>query len=170
MGWQARESPLGAMIYLYSEAFLALLTDEERALLHWRPAENTAYGDKAAFELAGSRHPLPLARLRGGSPYGEPCGLCGFAPPPRYSSNDTVPEWIRRFAAAGGYQPPLYVDAALLLDPPPAAFTVGDPREYVSLVLQPARWAQLGALGGKRRLRAIQGWDLGVVPPALVEP
>jgi hypothetical protein len=47
---------------------------------------------------------------------------------------------------------------------------VGDAREYLSLVLHPARWAALKAIRGKGRLRAIQGWDLGIVPPDLVEP
>ncbi|HYW13086.1 MAG TPA: hypothetical protein VE871_14095 [Longimicrobium sp.] len=168
-GWLAGESPLGGRICLYSERFLELLTDEERGLLHWRPAENTAYGDRAVFELTGSAHRLPLAQPRGGSPYLERCGDCGWEPPPHYSSNTTQPDWMMRFARAGGFLPPLYVAAADLPDPPPAAFTVGDARESLLLALHPARWAEIASLPNKRRLRGVQGWGLGVLPAELVE-
>ncbi len=168
-GWQARDTPLGTTLHLYSERFLELLTEEERALLHWRPAENTAYGEKAVFELAGSAHRVPLGRPRGGAPYLERCGDCGWEPPPHYSSSTTQPDWMMRFARAGGFLPPLYVAAADVPDPLPAAFTVGDARESLLLVLQPARWAEFTALRGKRRLRGVQGWDLGVLPAERVE-
>ena len=167
-GWLAGGPVDGAKVCLYSERFLALLTEEERGLLHWRPAENTAYGDAAVFELAGSAHRVPLVRPRG-APYVERCGDCGWEPPPHHSSNATQPEWMMRFARAGGFLPPLYVAAADLSDPPPAAFAVGDARESLLLALHPARWAEIAALRGKRRLRGVQGWDLGVLPPERVE-
>ncbi|HST62276.1 MAG TPA: hypothetical protein VLK84_26470 [Longimicrobium sp.] len=168
-GWLAGPSPFGARMCLYSERFLALLTDEERGLLHWRPAENTAFGDRAVFELAGSAHPVPLARPHGGAPYVERCGECGWEPPPHYSANTTHPDWMMRFARAGGFLPRLYVAAADLPDPPPAAFTVGDVRDSLLLALHPARWAEFVSLPDKRRLRGVQGWDLGVLPAERVE-
>lgn len=171
-GWMASGSPQGTIIQLFSESFIALLTDQERACLEWRPAVNTAYGKKTVFELAGSRWHLPLATLLGGAPYTPRCGLCGFAPPPRYSSVTTLPRWLNPDGDEHAWrgQPAHYVSAAEVPDPLPPCFTVGDWREWVSLVLPPERWAALLALGRAHRPRAIKAWDLAILPPELLDP
>lgn len=155
---------------------IGLLGGEDPAIwahaaeLEWRPAVNTAYGKKAVFELAGSRHHLPLATLRGGAPYTQPCGLCGFAPPPRYHSVTTLPAWLNPDGDERVHrgQPGLYVSAAELPDPLPPCFTVGSWREYVSLVLPPERWDAIRT--HKPPVRAIQPWDLAIIPPGLAGP
>ncbi|HEX8394157.1 MAG TPA: DUF433 domain-containing protein [Longimicrobium sp.] len=170
-GWSAAPEPLGAGLTLFSDTFLALLTDQEQALLQWRPAINTAYGKKQLFELAGSSVHLPLAKLKGGAPQDEPCPECGFIPPPSYHLPETLPDWLNpeRWVNVSNGQPGVYLSSADLPDPLPPVFTIGDWRQSVSLVLPAPRWAAIRALPAKRRPRAVTGRDVAVVPPELVE-
>ncbi len=133
----------GAMIQLWSEAFLALLTPDERRGLVLRPVVRKGRARKF-FELTGPAGP-PLVAVAGLKHNGWRCAHCGHR---------TWGYWLDGLAAHS------FIARSDLPTELPGIFTVGQPPE-VQLVATAARWK---TLVGRPGTRGLVSRPLGIAP------
>ncbi|HQR07655.1 MAG TPA: hypothetical protein PLN21_12580 [Gemmatales bacterium] len=130
------------MHYLYSDAFLELLTDEERGRLQFQPALNQQ-NKKKYFELIGPAGPA-LVGIRSKPVQGWKCSTCGH----RWFGY-----WSRDFSLN------MFVAKDDLPSPLPSMFTIGRLPD-IHLVATAERWSQLV---GKKGAKKIISTPIGVV-------
>lgn len=137
----------GAMIQLWSESFLDLLTSDERRALQLRPVVRPGRARKF-YELTGPAGP-PLVAVAGLQLNGWRCALCGHR---------TWGYWLDGLAAHS------FIARSDLPTELPGIFTVGQPPE-VQLVATAARWK---TMVGRPGTRGLVSRPLGVAPDHLV--
>jgi hypothetical protein len=132
----------------FSEAFLSLLTREERERFQWRPVRRPGRTRKAYLEMIAAPD-VPLVAVRGlDFPAPTPCRTCGQPPVPRHFGRDlTLHEFVCR---------------ADLPQPLPTCLTMGI-RHDCSLFFPRERWQQMVGRPGARGLVTN---DVGVADPA----
>jgi hypothetical protein len=133
-----------ATLYVFSEKFLALLSEEERQRLEFRPVIRSKKGRKQFFELIGPSGP-PEVAVRGLELGGWRCEVCDtrcFG----YWSKDSV---IHDFVARSDLPNPLR-----------EVFTIGV-QPNVHLCVTAERWAKMV---GQPGTRGIVSQLIGVVP------
>lgn len=148
-GW-VRASGLGNSIYLFSEHFLELLTDDERARLHLRQVARPPRSRRTFYELIGPSG-ISYVSVHGYDAEGLRCKSCGRATgsylhgtEPLFRDND-----IRSFVCRDDLPNPL-------LD----LFVVGGADEPILCVTR-ARWDQMRQ---SKSVTGILATRLGVVP------
>lgn len=170
-GVQIRAEPFGgAIILLFSEELIQLLSPEEQAVLQWRPTTCLSKGKKVMHELVGSSHhfvPEPLA----GAPE-DPrvvCEACGLSSIPSYESVTSMPTWLDPHAdGKNRLQPSYYLGSDVLSDPKPACFTFGDWRSGVAIALPEPRWRTISKHKAASGAGTV-GWPtVGIVHPAVL--
>ena len=139
----------GAMLYVFSERFLGLLSNDERERLEFRLVDRPPKSRKKFFELIGPSGP-PQVALVGREPRGWRCARCD-ARVFGYSNSPHVA--VTNFIARSD-----------LPDPLPQIFTIGT-QPNIELCATAERWA---GLVGKRGTRGLISRLLGVVPDAEV--
>lgn len=130
------------LLYIFSERFLDLLTNDERQRLHFQPVENVR-GRRRFFELVGPQGP-PYVAVSGLNPTGWRCQKCGFS----HWSYFVDGMYIRNFIAQTDLPGSL-----------PGIFTIGTLPD-IRLVVSKERWSELSAGNGTR---GILSHPLGVV-------
>ena len=166
---QLRERPKGPTYSLFSDRFLARLTDAERGCLTWRPVEvsNPTKTTRPLFELVAAAVHLAFVALRGGRPDRFSCAECGYESPPYYPLAALLPTWLNPTGAPGWRgQPSYFLGAGSLPEPLPALFSAGDARSGPVLVASDAlQWPKTGSPG----IKGIRRWPVGVVAPSLID-
>ncbi|MGD9722978.1 MAG: hypothetical protein AB7O59_21395 [Pirellulales bacterium] len=135
----------GAFLHVFSERFLAQLTDDERRLLQFRPIKASQKLRHPFFELAGPPG-LPTVALAGRTVTGWRCDACGARVFGYDHSADT--------------DIGLYVARRDLPTPVPTIFTIGS-RTGISLGVTADRWRALAEQPGTR---GIVSRPLGALP------
>lgn len=126
----------GRLIF-FSGEFLALLTEDERGRMEWRPVQRAGRGRKSFLEMIAAPA-APLVAVRGlDFPPVEACHACGQRPAPRYFGPDLT---LHEFVCREDLPRPL-----------PTCFTMGAGHDC-SLVMPRARWQQLVGRPGTRGL------------------
>jgi len=148
-GW-VRASGLGSSVYLFSEHFLELLTDDERTRLHFRHVARPPRSRRTFYELIGPPG-IPYVGVHGYDAEGLRCKSCGRATgsylhgtEPLFRDND-----IRSFVCRDDLPNPL-----------PDLFVVGGADEPILCVTR-ARWDQMRQ---SKSVTGILATRLGVVP------
>ena len=136
----------GGKSYVFSEQFLSLLTDSERASLELRKVIRSKRSRIAYYELIGPSGP-PFVGLKSIPPHsGWVCDDCGY----RCFGNLREGFDLRDFIAAEDLPNPL-----------PSIFTIGT-QPGVELVATSERWAELV---GQKGTQGMLSESIGVVPP-----
>jgi hypothetical protein len=133
----------GALMYIFSEQFLKLLSRDEKQHMEFRPVNRTGKARKQYFELAGPSGP-PMVAVAGFNMSGWVCETCGFKQFGYWAEGVSVRDFI--------------ADSDLP-SPHPEVFTVGV-APNVSLCVTTNRWA---TMVGKTGTRGFTSQPLGVV-------
>lgn len=138
---------------LVSEAFLDLLSDEERGRMEWRPVERQGRAKKKFFELIGSRNAVRRAALRPGLAEVDlwRCSTCGWEKEPFYGGP------LKAF---------YYLSQDDLPSPTPSCFVVGRAPEH-DLCFTRERWEQLVGRKGTGGIRTFEAY---VIDSSRVDP
>ncbi len=168
-GVQARagDPALGPRAQLYSDRFLDLLSEAERAMVSWRPVEvvNHKKSRRELFELVGARVQVHAVALRGGHTERLECAECRYQSAPRYALVGSLPDWLNPDGDLSyGGQPSTFVSTEQFPEPTPSLFTLEGPREGPRLIVAGTRpWPKPAAAG----VQGISRHPLGVVLTAL---
>ena len=135
--------------YYFSEAFVALLTADERARFEWRRVDRPERARKIFLELI-PRAPVPLVAVRGRDLDAVECDVC------------RRPHTLTFFHS---HQIAGFVCEGDLERPRPSCFPVG-PVHQALLALTRDRWR---AMVGKPGTRGLMSYELGVVSTDLCD-
>jgi hypothetical protein len=138
-----------ASIQIFSQAFLDLLTEEEKHRIEFRKVNRAGKAGKMFYELLGPSGP-PYVAVAGLKFSGWTCDSCGDRNFGYWNNNSD----IRHFIAFGDLPRPL-----------PDVFTVGSVPN-VSLCVTAERWSEMV---GQRGTRGFVSFPVGVVPDNEVE-
>lgn len=131
-------------LYVYSDAFLDLLTPEEKSGLQLRPVTLSKKSKKQYFELVGPQG-IPYTAVSTLDHSGWRCDFCGFSTFGYLSRKSAIRRFVRK---------------SKLPNPLPSVFTVGTlPR--IRLCLTAERWAEMVSKPGTRGFTSS---TLGIAP------
>ena len=137
------------MLTIVSEAFLELLTAEERARFDWRPIEHNLRSG-AYYEVVHQQEPVPWVSAKGHDTYYGRCDTCGFA-------------WIIPRHTPG--KPDYYIAERDLPVPRVTLVALG-PWSDADLAVTPDRWRALVKQPG---MRGIKGLPVSIIAEEAVE-
>jgi hypothetical protein len=143
VGYEGASPMVPAHMVLFSERFLSLLTEKEKAALELREVIRPPRSKIKFYEVI-PRTFVPYVGVRGRKPSGWYCGTCGYR---CYSYYDQ------------GWDVTCFVCRRDLPRPIPSLFAVGSERD-VNLCMPRKRWREIL---GHREARGIMSHNLGVV-------
>jgi hypothetical protein len=140
------ENWVGPRISLYSEQFVAALSNAERDACTWREVSGPPRSRMKYLELVDARHIVRTVMPAGHPHKGWRCDVCGYLTGPLYTS--------------GGDRDPIeFISHADLPLAKPVMFALGR-RPELSLCVSRERWA---ALREKKGLSQLRGSSIGVL-------
>jgi hypothetical protein len=144
-------------IQLFSESFLSLLTQKEKAVLQFQPVKVEGSTRRRFFELVGNPS-LIYVGIKNATfvpPISRRCPLCGFRSFLMKGPDIPMFSYMQDFVAEGDLPTPL-----------PSVFLAGSVKNEVALCLPRQRWLEMR---GKPGTKGIPTSRIGVVPASRVE-